>query len=197
MPHRSWRWGFLARLHHRAVTGEGQRVEVTMVQAASICSRKRTPTTSTEPPSTAQSPPWRPPTTRHRTASTRSGWLRRVVALAHRTDQRSALGDPPELQPYLDPAVRFSAATEIYDALSPLLRHSAQTDLVDRCVGRRLGRPGTRLRRGAQRPIVAHVNPVQEFEHPEAGTVRVIGPSNRLRRGQLPRSSAFRTWATH
>lgn len=168
--------GVLSGLYNRAVTGEGQRVEVTMVQAAldlqseayayhlngSDLSRPENglATTFHEAP--------------YGFYPVVDGYV--ALSISPLAKISEALGNPPELEPYLDPAVRFSERAAIYDALQPLLTGYAKADLL--ALLREHGvwcAPVNDFAEALADPIVSHLEPIAEIDHPEAGKVGVVG----------------------
>jgi len=86
-----------------------------------------------------------------------------------------ALGDPAELAPYLDPAVAFSRRNETRAALGPLLKTHSTSELVESFRDRGIWcAPVNDLEGMLADPAVRHLDPILEFDHPEAGAVRLL-----------------------
>jgi crotonobetainyl-CoA:carnitine CoA-transferase CaiB-like acyl-CoA transferase len=85
------------------------------------------------------------------------------------------LGHPDELQPYQDPAVAYTHRDEIRRVLDPLIRQSTTEEWVTRLRERAIWcAPVNELAATFDDEAVRFLDPVLEFEHPEAGTVRVL-----------------------
>jgi crotonobetainyl-CoA:carnitine CoA-transferase CaiB-like acyl-CoA transferase len=167
--------GILAALHHRQRTGEGQRIEVTMVQAALDL--------QTEPvayylnggqvkrPGEALGSAFHEaPYGIYRTTD---GYL--ALSLSPIARISEALGSPEELREFIDPAVKFSRREEIRRALSPLLAAMSTAELL--MVLREHGvwcAPVNDYETVFSDPVVAYLDPLLEFEHPQAGKVTVL-----------------------
>jgi crotonobetainyl-CoA:carnitine CoA-transferase CaiB-like acyl-CoA transferase len=167
--------GILGALHHRTRTGEGQRVEVTMVQAAldiqiepflyhlngAVVQRPRTSLASAfhEAP--------------YGFYPVQDGYV--ALSLSPLRLISKALGDPPALEPYLDPAVALAQRDDIHDALRPLLCEYTRADLLELFRSHGIWcAPVNDYDDVMRDPVVTHLDPVQEIEHPEAGPVRVL-----------------------
>ncbi len=167
--------GILAALHHRQRTGEGQRIEVTMVQAALDL--------QTEPvayylnggqvrrPGEALGSAFHEaPYGIYRTTD---GYL--ALSLSPIARISEALGNPEELREFLDPAVKFSRREEIRRALGPLLAAMSTAELL--MVLREHGvwcAPVNDYEEVFSDPVIAYLDPLLEFEHPQAGKVTVL-----------------------
>ena len=167
--------GILGALHHRTRTGEGQRVEVTMVQAAldiqiepflyhlngALVERPRTSLAS----SFHEAP--------YGFYPVQDGHV--ALSLSPMRLVSKALGDPRELAPYLDPAVALTQRDDIHDALRPLLSGYTKAGLLDLFRSHGIWcAPVNDYDEVMRDPVVMHLDPVQELEHPDAGRVRVL-----------------------
>ena len=167
--------GILAALHHRTATGQGQRVEVTMVQAAldlqiepylyhlngAVVERPTTGLAS----SFHEAP--------YGFYEVEDGHVALSLSPVHLISE--ALGSPAELEAYLDPAVALAQRNEIHTALSPLLRPFARDELLTLFRSHGIWcAPVNDYDDVARDPLVTHLNPVQEIDHPQAGAVRIL-----------------------
>jgi crotonobetainyl-CoA:carnitine CoA-transferase CaiB-like acyl-CoA transferase len=167
--------GILGALHRRTVTGEGQQLEVTMVQAALDLQAEpyayHLNGGSLERPRTGLA------TSYHEAPygfyEVSDGHV--AISLSPLASISRALGDPPELGPYLDPALVHERREEIYAALSPLVAPFTRASLVELLRGHDVWcAPANSYDEALADPGVAHLDPVLEFEHPDAGPVRVM-----------------------
>jgi crotonobetainyl-CoA:carnitine CoA-transferase CaiB-like acyl-CoA transferase len=86
-----------------------------------------------------------------------------------------ALGEPPELEPFEDPAAAFERRDDISIALGRVLRGMSTAEAVERLRAEtvwcaRVNDLDTAFADSA----VRYLDPVLEFDHPEAGRVRVL-----------------------
>ena len=168
--------GILGALHHRTATGEGQQLEVTMVQAALDLQsegyayhlnggRLERPTVGLA-------------TSYHAAPygfyEVKDGYV--ALSLSPIALISTALGDPAELRPYLAPEIALDLREEIYTALSPLLVHYTRAEMLELMRAHGVWcAPVNSYAEALQDPIIAHLEPLLEFEHPQAGSVRVVG----------------------
>lgn len=167
--------GILGALYHRAQTGEGQELEVTMVQAAldiqiepflyhlngALVERPHTGIASAfhEAP--------------YGFYAVEDGHV--ALSLSPMRLVSETLGAPAELEPFLDPAIALSARNEIYAALAPLLAGYTQAALLELFRSRGIWcAPVNDYDAVMRDPMIQYLDPVQELEHPDAGTVRVL-----------------------
>jgi crotonobetainyl-CoA:carnitine CoA-transferase CaiB-like acyl-CoA transferase len=167
--------GILAALYHRQHTGEGQRVEVTMVQAA--LDLQLEPLVYHLNKGLVQRPTASLGSSFHEAPygiyRTSDGHL--ALSLSPVATVSKALGNPAELDPYLDRDVALSRREEIYRALSPLLENTPTTELVE--LLRRHGvwcAPVNDYDEALADPVVTHLDPLLHFDHPVAGPVTVL-----------------------
>ncbi|MGH7911878.1 MAG: CaiB/BaiF CoA transferase family protein, partial [Candidatus Dormibacteraceae bacterium] len=167
--------GILAALLHRERTGEGQRLELPMLAAAIDLATEplvyRANGAGNERPrepvaSTFHGAPYGIYRTRDRHIALSMSPLAQVSA---------ALGDPPSLRPYLDPARAYRDRDRIRAAVAPLLRNRPTEELLDD-----LRRGGVwcavvnDLGQALEDPAVRFLEPFWEIDHPRAGRVRVV-----------------------
>ncbi len=167
--------GVLAALFHRERTGEGQKVEVTMLQAAFDLQLE--PLTyylnggRLERPWTALG------STFHEGPygiyQTRDGYV--ALSLSPVRDIWEALGRPPELSAYLDPADAFDRREEIYRVLSGFLRQRTTAEWLELFRPRGIWcAPVYGYAEALADPAVRAADPVIEVDHPEAGRIRLL-----------------------
>ena len=167
--------GILGALFHRERTGEGQRVEVVMMEAAldiqtepvvyhlngAHLRRPRMPVADT-----FHSVPYG-------FYATADGHL--AISMAPMSAISEALGHPPALNPYLDPAIAFRQRDEVREALDPLLRERTTSEWVELLRAQHIWcAPVNSLTETFADDVVKDIAPVLEFEHPRAGRVRVL-----------------------
>jgi crotonobetainyl-CoA:carnitine CoA-transferase CaiB-like acyl-CoA transferase len=167
--------GILAALVHRGRTGEGQRVELVMVQAAldlqtepvvyhlngAKMQRPKTPVADT-----FHSVPYG-------FYATSDGHL--AISMAPIKVISEVLGRPAELAPYEDPAIAFTKRDEIRAALDPFFRKRTTAEWVDLLRAHDVWcAPVNTMSETFADVAVQHIAPVLEFDHPRAGRVRVL-----------------------
>lgn len=167
--------GILAALHHRTPTGEGQRVEVTMVQAG--LDLQAEPYLYHLNGAVVERPTRALGSSFHEAPygfyEVEDGHV--ALSLSPVRLISEALGSPAGLEPFLDPAVALVQRNEIHTALSPLLRPFTRAGLLE--LLRRHGiwcAPVNDYDEVTLDPLVTHLDPVQELDHPQAGKVRVL-----------------------
>jgi crotonobetainyl-CoA:carnitine CoA-transferase CaiB-like acyl-CoA transferase len=167
--------GLLGALVHRERTGEGQKVELVMMQAA--LDLQTEPVVYHLNGAKLSRPRARLADTFHAAPygfyATADGEM--AVSLTPITVLSDALGDPPDLAAYLDPEVAFSAREEIRDALDPLFRRRTTSEWIVLLRAHDVWcAPVSTLAETFDDPAVRHLSPVLEFDHPRAGRVRVL-----------------------
>lgn len=177
--------GILAALHRRNSSGQGERVEVTMVQAAldlqsepylyhlngAVVERPATPIAS----SFHEAP--------YGFYEVEDGHV--ALSLSPIRVISEALGHPSQLEPYLDPAVAMAQRDDIYAALGPLLRQFTRSTLIALLRGHGVWcAPVNNYEEVTQDPVVAHLKPVEEIEHSQAGTTLLLKHPIRYGSGQ-------------
>jgi crotonobetainyl-CoA:carnitine CoA-transferase CaiB-like acyl-CoA transferase len=167
--------GIAGALYHRSRTGEGQRLEVSMVQAA--LDLQAEPVTYDINGGTVERPNAPVASAFHEGPygfyPTRDGHV--ALSLSPIALIRKALGGPEELAPFEDPAVAFEQREEIYRALCPLLEDFTTAALVEHLQEHGIWcAPVNDYATALADPVVAHLEPVIELDHPEAGPVRLL-----------------------
>jgi crotonobetainyl-CoA:carnitine CoA-transferase CaiB-like acyl-CoA transferase len=167
--------GILAALLQRERTGEGQRVEVTMLEAAfdlqleplvyflngGEVERPKEPLAS----SFHQAP--------YGIYETRNGYL--AISLSPVSAIRDALGEPKELIPYEDPSIAMEKREDIYRALAPYFRTRDTRQWLEILRARGVWcAPVQWYDEVLQEPAVRYLNPLVEIDHPRAGRVNLL-----------------------
>ena len=167
--------GILGALHHRIATGEGQKVEVTMAQAAldlqaepllyrlngGLVERPSVPLGS----SFHEAP--------YGFYPVRDGHV--ALSLSPMRQVSAALGDPPELEAYLDPRDALQRREEIYAALMPLLADFTVSALVDLLRSHDVWcGPVNDYEAAVSEPFLRHLDPLEKVDHPQAGPITLL-----------------------
>jgi crotonobetainyl-CoA:carnitine CoA-transferase CaiB-like acyl-CoA transferase len=168
--------GILAALLHRERTGQGQRIEVTMLESAldlqlepfvywlngGKVARPKRPLGSSFHPAPYGIYP------------TRDGHV--ALSLSPVQQVRQALGVPEEALAALeDPAVALDKREEIYAALEPVFRTRSTAEWVELLRSHGVWcAPVQRYPEALSDPAVKHLDPLLELDHPRAGRVRLL-----------------------
>jgi crotonobetainyl-CoA:carnitine CoA-transferase CaiB-like acyl-CoA transferase len=167
--------GILGALHRRSVTGEGERVEVTMVQAGldlqtepllyhlngAVVERPSVPLAS----AFHEAPYGFYPVS--------DGYV--ALSLSPLRTISAALGNPSELDPYLDPADALVRREEIYTALRPLLRDFSVAALLELFRSHGIWcAPVNDYDAVVHDPAVQYLEPIEQIDHPVAGQVSLL-----------------------
>jgi crotonobetainyl-CoA:carnitine CoA-transferase CaiB-like acyl-CoA transferase len=167
--------GILGALVHRERTGEGQRVELIMMQAAldlqtepvvyhlngARLKRPRAPVADT-----FHSVPYG-------FYATADGHL--AISMAPIKAISEVLGSPRELKPYADPAIAYMKRDEIREALDPFFLRRTTAEWLELLRAHDIWCAPVNSLAGTFNDVaVKHIDPVLEFEHPRAGRVRVL-----------------------
>jgi crotonobetainyl-CoA:carnitine CoA-transferase CaiB-like acyl-CoA transferase len=167
--------GILGAMVHRERTGEGQRVELIMMNAAldiqsepvvyhlngAKLRRPRTPVADT-----FHSVPYG-------FYATSDGHV--AVSMTPIKTLSEVLGHPPTLKPYEDPAIAFTKRDEIREVLDPFFRERTTAEWVELLRAHDIWcAPVNTLAETFDDVAVKHLAPVLEFDHPRAGRVRVL-----------------------
>ncbi|TAM74419.1 CoA transferase [bacterium] len=177
--------GILGALFHRERTGEGQRIEVTMVQAA--LDLQSEPVVYWLNDGQVELPRERLASAFHEAPygiyATGDGYL--AISITSIATLSKALGDPLELAPYLDRQAAFTYRNEIRQALDPLLRAKTTAEWLDalRAAGVWCA-PVNDYEHVFADPVIRHIDPILEFDHPRAGRVKVLKHPVRYESGE-------------
>lgn len=167
--------GVLAALLHRHNTGEGQRVEVTMVQAAldlqlepvvyhlngGLVERSEQGLGS----SFHEAP--------YGVYAVSDGHV--AISLSPVAKVSDALGGPAALAPFLDPAVRLTQREEIRRVLGDLVAGHTVEGLVELLRSHGVWcAPVNGYDAVFRDPVVRYLDPLLEYEHPDAGKTTVL-----------------------
>ena len=166
--------GILAALFQRERTGEGQQLEVAMVQAAFdlmvepvvyAANGAKLERPSEEIADTFHSAPYGV----YRTADGHA-----VISMTPVKTLVEALGEPP-LTGLDDPSIAFSKRDEIRAALGPLVARHSTADLIERLRAHHIWcAPVQTIDQALADPAVRHLDPFLEMEHPRAGKVKAL-----------------------
>ncbi|HEX7264317.1 MAG TPA: CaiB/BaiF CoA-transferase family protein [Candidatus Dormibacteraeota bacterium] len=167
--------GILGALVHRERSGEGQRVELVMMQAAldlqtepivyhlngAKLRRPKTPVADT-----FHAVPYG-------FYATSDGHL--AISMAPIKAISAVLGQPAELKQYEDPGIAYSKRDEIRAALDPYFRTRTTAEWVEALRAHDIWcAPVNAMAETFEDAAVKHIAPTIEFEHPRAGRVRVL-----------------------
>jgi len=167
--------GILGALVNRTRSGEGQRVELVMMQAAldlqtepvvyhlngAQLKRPKTPIADT-----FHSVPYG-------FYATSDGHL--AISMTPIKELAEVLGNPQELTPFQDPAIAFTRRDEIRAVLDPFFRRRTTAEWVEALRAHDIWcAPVNTLVETFEDVAVKHIDPVLEFDHPRAGRVRVL-----------------------
>jgi crotonobetainyl-CoA:carnitine CoA-transferase CaiB-like acyl-CoA transferase len=167
--------GILGALLYRDRTGEGQRVELVMMQAA--LDLQTEPVVYHLNGTTIKRPKSPVADTFHSVPygfyATSDGHL--AISMAPIKAISEVLGRPAELAPFEDPKVAFTKRDEIRAALDPYFRTRTTARWVELLRAHDIWcAPVNNLKETFEDVAVQHIGPVLEFEHPRAGRVRVL-----------------------
>ena len=167
--------GLLAALIHRERTGEGQKIEVAMLQAALDLATE--PVVYQLNGGRVERPVEPIADTFHAAPygfyRTRDGQV--AISMTPVALLLQALDAPPDLEALGEPAIAFTDRDRIRAALGPLIERMTTQEIVDRL--RRQGVWCARVNTLADAladPAVGYLEPVLEMQVPAAGRVRVL-----------------------
>jgi crotonobetainyl-CoA:carnitine CoA-transferase CaiB-like acyl-CoA transferase len=167
--------GILAALFHRERTGEGQKIEVTMIQAA--LDLQLEPVTYYLNGAHLARPAHAIASTFHSAPygvyETADGHM--VLSMTSVRTLSEALGGVQALEPYETPALAMPQREEITEILMPILRGRSTAEWIATLRERGVWcAPVNGYDEVFAEPAVQYLDPVQEFDHPEAGHVRLL-----------------------
>ncbi|HET7465082.1 MAG TPA: CaiB/BaiF CoA-transferase family protein [Candidatus Dormibacteraeota bacterium] len=167
--------GILAALFHRERTGEGQSLEVAMVQAAFdlmtepvvyAANGAKLQRPREEIADTFHSAPYGV----YRTADGHA-----VISMVPVKMLVEVLGEAPLKDGLDDPAVAFGRRDEIRAVLGPLVAKHTTAGLVERLRAHHIWcAPVQTIDEALADPAVRHLDPFLEMNHPRAGTVKAL-----------------------
>jgi crotonobetainyl-CoA:carnitine CoA-transferase CaiB-like acyl-CoA transferase len=98
-----------------------------------------------------------------------------AISMGRFADIRKALGDHPELARFDDPGIAFAQRNDISNALGAVVKTMTTADVVAKLQADGLWcAPINDLAAAFEDPAIKELNPVLEFDHPDAGHVRVL-----------------------
>jgi crotonobetainyl-CoA:carnitine CoA-transferase CaiB-like acyl-CoA transferase len=167
--------GILAALFHRERTGEGQKIEVTMIQAA--LDLQLEPVTYYLNGAHLARPAHAIASTFHSAPygvyETADGHM--VLSMTSVRTLSEALGGVQALEPFETPALAMPQREEIAEILMPILRGRSTAEWIATLRERGVWcAPVNGYDEVFAEPAVQYLDPVQEFDHPEAGHVRLL-----------------------
>jgi crotonobetainyl-CoA:carnitine CoA-transferase CaiB-like acyl-CoA transferase len=167
--------GVLAALVHRERTGEGQKIEVTMVQAA--LDLQLEPVTYYLNGAPLARPSHTIADTFHAAPygvyQTADGYL--ALSMTPVSALSEALGGVPALTPFEAPALATSKREEIAEILIPILRSRTTGEWIAALRDRGIWcAPVNDYDQVFAEPAVRYLDPVLEIDHPEAGRIRLL-----------------------
>lgn len=165
----------LAALLHRNNTGEGQEIEVIMLLAALDLGVE--PIVYTRNGGTVERPRGGIASAYHAAPygmyETSDGYI--VLSMSPMKLVRTALGGPPELEPYDDPAIALTQRDEIYVALSSILRKESTENLLALLQAEGVWCAAVNNYENVfEDPIVADLDPLLRITHPIAGEIDLL-----------------------
>ena len=167
--------GILGALVRRDRTGEGQRVEVTLMQGA--LDLQTEPVVYHLNGAHLERPHSELADTFHAAPyglyATADGHL--AISMTPIATLAEVLGDPDELKPYQDPAVAYTQRDEIRRLLDPLIRADTTDAWVTRLREHGIWcAPVNELPATFDDEAVRFLDPVLEVDHPQAGIVKLL-----------------------
>jgi crotonobetainyl-CoA:carnitine CoA-transferase CaiB-like acyl-CoA transferase len=177
--------GIVGALRHRDRTGKGQRVEVTMVEAA--LDLQIEPVVYWLNGGRAEKPVQPVASSFHEAPygiyPTRDGHV--ALSLSPIKRLRSALGGPESLAPFEDASIAFEKREEIYAAIRPLLEGYEKTPLVKMLRGHGVWcAPVNDYAEALADPVVAALDPILTLDLPGGGEVYVLKHPIRYESGE-------------
>lgn len=167
--------GILAALFHRERTGEGQKIEVTMLQSA--LDLQMEPLSyylnggQVQPPTTPLGSAFHPAP--YGVYPTQDGYL--ALSLSPVSLLREALGGVPDLAPYEEPGRALKEREAIYRILAQHLRRRPTREWLAILQQHNVWCAAVNdYSQMVGDPAVQYLDPFFELDHPQAGTVRLL-----------------------
>lgn len=174
-------YGILAALHWRHRTGQGQDIKVNLMaglmahQGQEFMSVLNSGRDFQRPNSGIGHPGMEAPFGVYPVSD---GWV--TIAMSPFTTLVEVLG-APELLSYNDPKQLFEKRDEIHTKIAALTRTWTRADLMNAMLARDIwcGEVKTHLE-VEQDPQVKHMKMITEYDHPNAGRIKAVGPAVRF-----------------
>ncbi len=175
-------YGILSALYYREKTGKGQKIEVNLLAGMlahlgqEYCAVLNLGEDFVRPNSGIGHPGMQAPfgiyeTRDHRYVS---------IAMSPFKTLYETL-EAPGLAVYDDLSTLFAKRDEVWAHVNAETRKFAMDDLLDRLLAADIWcAPVQDIRQASEDPQVTHMGMIQSYEHPKAGTVRVVGPAVRM-----------------
>ena len=172
-------YGILSALYYREKTGKGQKVEVNLLAGMlahlgqEYCAVLNLGEDFVRPRSGLGHPGMQAPfgiyeTRDHRYVS---------IAMSPFKTLYETL-EAPELAVYDDLSTLFAKRDEVWEHINVETRKFDMEPLLDRMLAADIWcAPVQDIRQASEDPQVTHMGMIQSYEHPKAGTVRVVGPA--------------------
>lgn len=175
-------YGILSALYYREKTGKGQKIEVNLLAGMlahlgqEYCAVLNLGEDFVRPNSGIGHPGMQAPfgiyeTRDHRYVS---------IAMSPFKTLYETL-EAPQLAVYDDLSTLFAKRDEVWEHVNAETRKFAMDDLLDRLLAADIWcAPVQDIRQASEDPQVTHMGMIRSYEHPKAGTVRVVGPAVRM-----------------
>ena len=175
-------YGILSALYYREKTGKGQKIEVNLLAGMlahlgqEYCAVLNLGEDFVRPNSGIGHPGMQAPfgiyeTNDHRYVS---------IAMSPFKTLYETL-EAPGLAVYDELSTLFAKRDEVWAHVNAETRKFAMDDLLDRLLAADIWcAPVQDIRQASEDPQVTHMGMIQSYEHPKAGTVRVVGPAVRM-----------------
>ncbi|MCX5477474.1 CaiB/BaiF CoA-transferase family protein [Kaistia geumhonensis] len=175
-------YGILSALYYREKTGKGQKIEVNLLAGMlahlgqEYCAVLNLGEDFVRPNSGIGHPGMQAPfgiyeTSDHRYVS---------IAMSPFKTLYETL-EAPGLAVYDDLSTLFAKRDEVWAHVNAETRKFAMEDLLERLLAADIWcAPVQDIRQASEDPQVTHMGMIQSYEHPKAGTVRVVGPAVRM-----------------
>jgi crotonobetainyl-CoA:carnitine CoA-transferase CaiB-like acyl-CoA transferase len=174
-------YGILAALYHREKSGQGQRLEVNLLQSVLAFEMQDFFTVQNlgrgfERPSSGIAHPGNGAP--FGIYATSDGWI--SIAMTPWSKIVEGLGDP-ELERFNSPQILFDQRDEVYEVLQAHFKQGTTAHWLERLLALDVWcAPALELKDVANDPQVQHLQAFTEIDHPKAGRVRVTNIPFRL-----------------